>query len=126
MTGSKPEKIKLTDEEKQYAKIVPEYILKNYTDEYETAYGEMRRNQRSLMRVRGDISFEVENFIDGEKSILDIYRAVDAEFGGVVQERGRTPLKFQYEIDPRYPQIKLKDVADYITAMEKAGIVKFR
>ena len=86
----------------------------------------MRSNYGNLMRVRGDARFEVENFINGKKTILDIYRAVDAEFGGVVQGAGRTPLKFQYEIDPGFGQIKLKDVADYITAMEKAGIVRFK
>ena len=126
ITGLKPEKTSLTEEEKQYEKVIPEYVLRPWTEEHTKAARTMRSNYGNLMRVRGDARFEVENFINGKKTILDIYRAVDAEFGGVVQGAGRTPLKFQYEIDPGFGQIKLKDVADYITAMEKAGIVRFK
>jgi hypothetical protein len=50
-------------------------------------------------------SFEAFNFIDGKRSILDIGRAVDAEFFN----QGGVPLRY---------------VEESIIALEKAGLVK--
>jgi len=126
LTGKNAPEITLTKDEKKYRHIVPRYVIKNYTEEYDKANDKMQKDWGQYLRLYGDVAFEVRNFIDGERSILDIYKAVDSEFGGVVQGYRRTEHKFQYAISPAFRQIKLKDVADYITAMEKAGIVKFK
>ena len=49
--------------------------------------------------------FEVFNFIDGKRSILEIGRAVDAEYF----DEGGVPLQY---------------VEEFIRALEKAGLVK--
>jgi hypothetical protein len=71
--GGAPAPIALTAEEREAARKVPRNIesLKDYFD---------RRNQVSFRSsLHGLMQAEVYNFVDGERSYLDIYKAVYAE-----------------------------------------------
>jgi hypothetical protein len=66
--------------------------------------------------------FEVPILIDGNRSILEIYHIVRAAYGFV--NRSSDEFKYAYVIAPNAPDVKLQSVIDYITAMEKAGLVE--
>jgi hypothetical protein len=65
---------------------------------------------------------EVPILIDGERSILDIYRIVRAEHAFV--DTSSDEFKYAYVITPDSLDVQLQSVVDYITAMEKAGLVE--
>ena len=69
-------------------------------------------------------SSEVANFIDGSRSILDIYNAVRAECGNLVT--GNTEMKFAYVLSPAAADVELEAVATAIQNMEKAGTVQIQ
>jgi len=69
-------------------------------------------------------SFEVPNFIDGKRSILDIYNAVRAEYGNVTTSSNEH--KYAYIVTPETPDVKIQSVVDYIQAMEKTGLVEIK
>jgi hypothetical protein len=54
--------------------------------------------------------------------MLDIYRIVRAAYGFV--NTISDEFKYAYVIAPYAPDVKLRSVVDYITAMEKAGLVE--
>ena len=70
----------------------------------------------------GLASSEVTNFIDGLRSILDIYNAVRAECGNLVT--GNSDVKFAYLVSPDAPDVDLEAVAAFIQNLEKAGTVE--
>ena len=61
-------------------------------------------------------------FIDGRRSILDIYNAVRAECGNL--QVGSTESKFAYVLGPEYPDVDLEAVANAIRNLEKEGVVE--
>jgi hypothetical protein len=64
----------------------------------------------------------VPAFIDGTRTILEIYHAVRAEYGNVTTSSN--DFKFAYVVTPETPDIELEAVSNYIRAMEKAGLVE--
>lgn len=121
--GIKPQPVSLSDEERQYAQLIPRKLYRQFSQEYRT------RSQRLgelLPRDRAGLpslaASEVPNFIDGKRSILDIYNAVRAEYGNV--DTSSHEHKFAYVVKPENPDVQLKSVADHIQAMEKAGLVE--
>ncbi|MCX6549965.1 MAG: M28 family peptidase [Acidobacteria bacterium] len=74
--------------------------------------------------LSGLASFEVSGFIDGTRSILDIYNAVRAEYGNVTTSTN--DFKFAWVVGAEYPDIDLEAVATAITDLEKAGAVEIR
>lgn len=70
----------------------------------------------------GLVSFELSGFIDGTRSILDIYNAVRAEYGNVTT--GNDDFKFAWVVGLEYPDIDLEAVATAIQNMEKAGSIE--
>ena len=61
-------------------------------------------------------------FVDGERSITEIWRLVRAEVGNVTTSSHE--WKYAYVITPETPDIGLDVVAVYIEAMERAGLVE--
>jgi hypothetical protein len=66
-------------------------------------------------------AFEVPGFIDGTRSILDIYNLVRAEYGHATT--GNDDFKFAWVVGLEYPDIDMEAVATAILNMEKAGTV---
>ncbi len=67
-------------------------------------------------------SSEVPGFINGTRSILDIYNAVRAEYGNVTTSSN--DFKFAWVVSPQYPDIDLELVAAAVMALEKSGQVE--
>ena len=86
----------------------------------------MRTEFRDKIRIYGNPAFEVWNFINGKRSVLEITNAVNAEYSGVHQGRNLTAMKFAYEVEKETRIITLKDVLDYLEAMEAVGIVSIK
>jgi len=99
LKGVSPLPIQQTPKEKELSALIPKVTTKEVSPR-------LRQANRGL--AISDIyhgSFEAFNFIDGKRSILDIGRAVDAEFFN----QGGVPLQY---------------VEELIRALEKAGLVK--
>jgi hypothetical protein len=73
-------------------------------------------------RLMGFASTAVNYFIDGSRSILDIYNAVRAECGNL--QVGSTESKFAYVLGPDYPDVDLEAVATAIRNLERNGTVE--
>jgi hypothetical protein len=67
-------------------------------------------------------SSEVSGFINGTRSILDIYNAVRAEYGQVTTSNN--DFKFAWVVSPQYPDIDLELVAAAVMTLEKNGQVE--
>jgi aminopeptidase YwaD len=67
-------------------------------------------------------SGEVSAFIDGTRSVLDIYNAVRAEYGNVTTSSN--DFKFAYVVGAEYPDIDMEAVASAIQALERSGVVE--
>jgi len=67
-------------------------------------------------------SSEVSGFIDGARSVLDIYNAIRAEYGNVTTSSNE--FKFAWVVSPQYPDIDLEQVASAVLALEKNGLVE--
>jgi len=99
----KPQKPSFSQDEVRLSKRVPVRTekMRGYFDDWE-----FRKKLREIKEMPpyqlGRAAFEVRNFIDGKRSILDIRNAVSAEYG---------PLS-------------LKNVEGYILLLEKTGFVK--
>ena len=74
--------------------------------------------------LTGLAASEVSGFIDGRRSILDIYNAVRAEYGHV--NTGVDEFKFAYVVSPDYPDVDMEAVATAITNMVAAGSVEIQ
>ncbi|MCR4396777.1 MAG: M28 family peptidase [Candidatus Saccharicenans sp.] len=100
----KPEKLVLTSDEVRLSKIVP--VRKPAASEGEPWAVMMRLREMNLqlspLIYRAE--FELRNFIDGKKSILEIRNAASAE----------------------YEPLPLLDVEKYFQALEKAGMIELK
>ena len=67
-------------------------------------------------------SSEVSAFINGTRSVLDIYNAVRAEYGNVTTSSN--DFKFAWVVSPQYPDIDVELVAAAVVALEKSGQVE--
>ncbi len=65
---------------------------------------------------------EVSGFIDGKRTVVDIYNAVRAEYGNATTSSN--DFKFAYVVGPEYPDIDLESVVAAIQSLEQAGIVE--
>jgi DUF1009 family protein len=72
--------------------------------------------------MMGFTSTSVNYFIDGSRSILEIYNAVRAECGNL--QVGSTEGKFAYVLGADYPDVDLEAVANLIRTLEKNGVVE--
>ena len=69
-------------------------------------------------------STEIPWFVNGERSITEIWRLVRAEYGNVTTSSDS--WKFAYVLTPETPDVRLEDVSAYIQAMEEAGLVEIQ
>jgi aminopeptidase YwaD len=131
--GIKPIAVAMTGKEREYSLMVPRRLFKVYSEEAQKRAGQVpsgrppqgqgpRAGAAAEPRLRGLASSEVANFIDGTRSILDIYNAVRAECGNLVV--GSTDMKFAYALSPEAPDIELDAVVTAIQNMEKSGVVE--
>jgi aminopeptidase YwaD len=121
--NEKPRKLSRTKEEKELARLVPSNRFKYYSDGYRTHAADINQYlSGESKRLPGLAQFEVPNFIDGKKSILDIYNAVRAEYGNVTTNNNE--WKFAYVVTPVTDDISIGSVKEYIDAMERAGLIE--
>ena len=101
----KPKPIILTAEEKRMKRVIPvraeDFVCPLQTDYIEEKLGQGILNNLKLSRFA---AYEALNFVDGQRSILDIAKAVSAEYG----------------------RINVQDVYDFFSVLERAELVKFK
>ncbi len=119
--GVEPRPLSATDQEQAYDAMIPGILYKFYSDEYQEASSRLREFLPSGMRLPRLASTEIPWFVNGERSITEIWKLVRAEYGHVTTSSD--PWKFAYVLTPDTPDVDLADVAAYIEAMEKAGLV---
>lgn len=121
--GVAPRQITLTTEERELDGMVPKYVYKFFSEEYRARSGQVNRFiPQDSPRLAGLARSEVPNFVDGRRSILDIYNAVRAEYGNVTTSNSE--WKFSYVVTPNTSDINIEAVKNYILAMEQAGLVE--
>ncbi len=99
----KPADIKLSKEELEASKLIPVRTekMKGFFNSFE--FREFLRDKKDIPQYNlGPAEFEVRNFIDGKRSVLDIRNAVSVEY---------------------YP-LEIKDVLNYLKVLESAGFIK--
>jgi aminopeptidase YwaD len=132
--GVKTGPIALTDKEREYAQLIPRRLFRVYSPE-----AQQRRGQRGgggggrppggapggqqPRRLPGLASSEVTNFIDGSRSILDIYNAVRAECGNLIV--GNDDTKFGYVLSADAPDVDLDLVYSALETLQKNGTIEF-
>lgn len=70
----------------------------------------------------GFVATSVNYFIDGRRSLLDIYNAVRAECGNL--QVGSSDSKYAYVLGPEYPDVALETVVAIIENLEKSGTIE--
>lgn len=103
--GKKPRKILLSEKEKKMSGIVP-IRAKNFVCPLQASYIEDKLGHEALKEAKlsGYVAYEALNFVDGRRSILDIARAVSAE----------------------YRPVNIEDVHAFFTVLEKAELIKLK
>lgn len=103
--GVKPKAIQQSAEEKTLSRIVP-VRDENFIGPLQTDWlvGKLGPEVLEEIKLQGYSSYEALNFVDGYRSILDIKKAVSAEFG----------------------PIKLQDVLSFFRVLERAGLVTLK
>lgn len=106
----------------EYERLVPVQTHNFYTPEFQEASGRLREFLPQGLRFPRLATTEIQWFVDGERSIAEIWRLVRAEYGNVTTSTHE--WKFAYVVTPDSPDITLEDVAAYLRAMEEAGMVE--
>lgn len=99
----RPDELKLSKEELEASRLIPVRTekMKGFFNSF--GFREFLRDKKDLPQYNlGPAEFEVRNFIDGKRNILEIRNAVSAEY---------------------YP-IEIKDVINYLKVLESAGFIK--
>jgi len=120
--GVRPQRITLTDAEQRYDRLVPRVLYRYYSEEYRAAAAKVSQHVPMDRRIRGLAGTEIAWSIDGERSIMDIYNLIRAEYGNVTTNSSE--WKFAYVVTPDTPDIDLEAIAANILAMEQAGLVE--
>ncbi len=131
--GVNPVPLTLTDKEREYSRMIPQRKFKVYSEEAQKqnqgGQGRGRGGQApksdsgvQVQRLAGFANTSVNYFIDGKRSILDIYNAVRAECGNL--QVGSTESKFAYVLGLEYPDVDLEAVANAIRSLERSGVVQ--
>lgn len=102
--GLKPEKLSLTPDEVRLSRVVPARKPEAGEGDPWMVLMRLREMNLQLSPLIYRAEFELRNFIDGKKSILDIRNAASAEY------------------DP----LPLLEVEKYFQALEKAGMVELK
>jgi hypothetical protein len=130
--GVKPAPVALTDKEKEYALLIPKRLFRVYSAEAQQRRGQRGGGGRpqagapgapAPRRLPGLASSEVANFIDGTRSVLDIYNAVRAECGHLVV--GNDDTKFGYVLSGEAADVDLDLVYAALETLQKSGTIEF-
>ena len=122
MLGVQAQRITLTEQEQEYSGMVPSMRYQFYSEQYSAAAAQVSQFIPQAQQMRGSAGSEVSWSINGERSILDIYNLIRAEYGNVTT--GVTEWKTAYVVTPETADISLEAVAANILAMEQAGLVE--
>jgi len=120
--GVAPRALGPSEEEQRYEQMVPRRRFNFYTEEHREASGRLREFLPPMAGLPRLAATEIPWFVDGERSIAEIWRLVRAEYGNVTTSSDE--WKFAYVVTPETPDAELADVAGYIRAMEQAGMVE--
>lgn len=120
--GVPPEPVTPSAREEELDRVVPRQRFNYYTEEYREASSRLRDLLPSGLRLPWLATTEIPWFVNGERSVTEIWRLVRAEYGNVTT--GSDEWKFAYVVTPDTPDIRLEDVAAYLRAMEEAGMVE--
>jgi hypothetical protein len=123
--GTKAQPVGMTPAEQGYAGLVPRKRYKFYTADARAAAEKLSAPGQpppAGPRLPAGAATEVALFIDGIRSIYDIYQAVRAEFGQVTTSSNE--MKFAYVVTPATADVDIEAVAGHIRAMEAAGLVE--
>jgi hypothetical protein len=120
--GVEPRPLEETDMEREYDGLVPRKVHNHYTEEYREASGRLGQFFSMSIRMPRYASSEIPAFVDGERSITEIWRLVRAETGNVTTSSHE--WKYAYVVTPETPDVGLEVVAAYVEAMEQAGMVE--
>jgi len=122
--GVQARPISQTDEEGVWDRAIPRARYKFYTDEYREASSRLRQLLPQGMGLPRLASTEIPWFVNGERSVTEIWRLVRAEYGNVTTSSD--PWKFAYVVTPETDDVLLADVVAYLRAMEEAGMVEIQ
>jgi hypothetical protein len=112
-----------TPAEQAVARQIPRKILGPYSPEFREASGRIREFlPAGAPRMPRLATSEILSFIDGNRSVLDIWKAVRAEYGQVTTSN--SAYKFAYVVTPDTMDIPLEAVTAYIEALQGAGIIE--
>ena len=120
--GVPPTALSPSSWEQELDRVVPRKRCPRYSEEYRVAldrFDGIRPRGGGLPRLA---SSEIGWFVDGKRSVAEIWRLVRAEYGNVTTSSD--PWKFAYVVTPETTDISLEAVAAYLRAMEEAGIVE--
>jgi hypothetical protein len=139
--GVKPAPALLTEQEREYSLLIPKRLFKVYSEEAQKrqaqggggrggggrggggGQGPGEPGAGAPRRLPGLASAEVTNFVDGTRSILDIYNAVRAECGNLVV--GSNDTKYAYLLSPEAPDVDLGLVYAALETLQKNGTIEF-
>lgn len=111
-----------TEEEERYDRMVPRRLHKVYSPEGAEAADRFRRLRPRNLPLPWLAMTEIPWFVDGERSIAEIWRLVRAEYGNVTTSNSE--WKYAYVVTPETRDIELEHVAAFVRAMEEAGMVE--
>jgi len=144
----KPAAAVLTEKEREYGRMIPRRLFKVYSEEAQKrsqgqrgaagppaktppagaapagapAKAALSGPDAGMGRGMGFVNTSVNYFIDGKRSILDIYNGVRAECGNL--QVGSSDSKYAYVLGPEYPDVSLETVVAIIQNLEKSGTIE--
>ena len=135
--GVKSVPASLTEKEREYSQLIPRRLFKVYSEEAQKregqggggrggggrgGQGQGAPGAPAPRRLPGMASTEVTNFVDGTRSILDIYNAVRAECGNLVV--GGNDTKYAYLLSPDAQDVDLDLVYAALETLRKNGTLE--
>jgi len=120
--GSEP--LLQTPEAREWDQMIPRALHNFYTEEYREAASRLRDHLPDGLNLPRLAATEVPWFVNGERSVTEIWRLVRGEYGNVTTSSDE--WKFAYVVTPETPDVYLADVVTYVRAMEAAGRVERR
>ncbi len=120
--GVSPRPLTETEQERRYDQLIPRKMFNVYTGEYQAASARLQRFLPADLGLPGLAPGEVVAFVDGQRSITEIWKLVRAEYGNVTTSN--MDWKFAYVVTPETPDIHLDAVVQYMEALERAGMVE--
>lgn len=118
------------DLEREYSRVIPRRLFKVYSEEARKLQSQpgggrgprVEEGTPARRRLPGMAAKEVAGFIDGRRSVTDIYQAVRAECGNLIVDNNDT--KFAYLLSADAPDVDLDLVYAEIERLRATGAVE--